>query len=182
MKTEYIDYIVSVGNLTALQYRTLLLLNAKEHTQKELAKILGTHKANINKAVYVLQEMKLIEIVRKEGMNMFFKAVEEDKIIERSKMSNKDLLIEEINKFNSKYQCDYHIGCYDKNIEQLLRVQLNRVLEAMTGDYTDVKVYVGNKPYIIEISYVTDTPEGDEVDFNMLSLEEYEKQYGRKFE
>lgn len=182
MKKEYIDYIVNLGNLTSLQYRTLLLLNTKEYTQKELSEILKTHKANVNKAVATLQEMKLIEIVRKEGMNMFFKAVNQEKVIERSKMSNKDLLIEEINKFNTKYNSNFHLGCYDDDIEKLSKVQLNKVIEEMTGDYTDVKVYIGKQAFIVELSWITGTAEGDEVDFIMKSLKQYESQYGRKFE
>lgn len=187
MENNYIKYIVSLGGLTSIQYRVLLLLKTGEYTQMELSKELNTHKANVNKAVNILIDLKLIEVARKEGNNIFLKAVEENKVVERNNMSNKEIIKEAIREFDLKsreygYESNHVLGCYDNDIEKLDKVEVSKITRAITGDYSDVKVSIGKKYYIVEVSWITDTPDGDEVDFIMKSIEEYENQYGRKFE
>ena len=187
MNNNYIKYIVSLGGLSSIQYRVLLLLKTAEYTQVELSKELNTHKANVNKAVNVLIDLKLVEVARKEGHNIFLKAVNENKVVERLDMSNKKIIEEAIKKYDLEskkygYESNHSLGCYDKSIEKLDKVELSKVTRNITGDYTDVKVSIGKKQYIIEISWVDGTESGDKVDFNMLSLEAYESTYGRKFE
>ena len=187
MNKEYMKYIVSLGGLTSIQYRILLLLNTGEYTQVYLGEKLNTHRANINKAIIVLKELKLIEISRREGKNIFLRAIKEDEVLKRSRLSNKELIQEAIDEFDSMckhygYEESRHIiGCYDKDIESLDKIELCNILGNITGDYTDVMVSKGKKKYIVEIAWVDGTEEGDEVDFNMISLEDYENKYGRKF-
>lgn len=176
---KYFQYISSLGKLTPTQYRCLLLLNAKEYTQVELSKELNCDRANINKSLDLLIQFGLIENVNKDNNNrvkIYYKAVDPKIIIKEVEMSNVELLEKAIEKFN------FNLGIVAKEIADLEKSQIYKIIQNITGDDTDVKVYLGKKAYIVEISWVTGTPDGDEVDFNMISLNEYENRYGRKFE
>lgn len=188
MNKKYLKYIVSLGKLTPTQYRCLLLLNTKEYTQVELAKELECDRANINKSLDLLIDFGLIESVNKDNNNrvkIYYKAVDPKVIVKEVEMSNVELLekaIEKLNEENKQYEYNFKLGAVTKEIDNLEKSQIYKIIQNITGDYTDVKVYLGKKAYIVEISWVTGTPDGDEVDFNMISLNEYENRYGRKFE
>lgn len=188
MNKKYLKYIVSLGKLTPTQYRCLLLLNTKEYTQVELAKELECDRANINKSLDLLIDFGLIESVNKDNNNrvkIYYKAVDPKLIAKEIEMSNVELLekaIEKFNEENKQYEYNFKLGAVTKEIDNLEKSQIYKIIQNLTGDYTDVKVYLGKKPYIAEISWITDTPDGDEVDIIMKSLEQYELQYGRKFE
>lgn len=85
-------------------------------------------------------------------------------------MANKEII-------NSKLKdSTYIIGCYDNTLEQLSKEELDKVIDRMFDDYTDVEVYVKNIPYIVEIATV-----GNEIDFSMISKDGYANKYGRAY-
>ena len=81
--------------------------------------------------------------------------------------TNKEIII---NKIKSE---GYILGIYDNALNKLNKQNLKKVLDNIR--YTsDTKVFINRKPYIIEISEVD-----SEVDFNALTLAEYENRYGK---
>ena len=182
MNKEYIEFIVGLGKLTSRQYRCLLLLNTGEYTQADLSRILKTDRANINRALNALQEFGLIEESNKISNKILYRATDNEYVVSQCKASNIELLNRALDNCNKKYNCNFKLGAVTKEIDNLEKSQIYKIIQNLTGDYTDVKVYLGKKAYIVEVSWITDTPDGDEVDFIMKSIEEYENQYGRKFE
>ena len=188
MNKEYLKYIVSLGKLTPTQYRMLMLLNIKEYTQTELAKELECDRANINKSLILLTELGLVYDINDFSENkvkIYYKAVEPELIAEYVGLSNVEMLekaINILNKENERYKFNYKLGCVSKEIDELEKSQIFKIIQSITGDYTDVKVFKDKIPYIVELSPITDTPDGDEYDFKMMKLKQYEGQYGRKFE
>ena len=80
--------------------------------------------------------------------------------------TNKQIIIEKIKSEG------YDIGIYDKFIDKLNKTNLKKVLDNIR--YTsDTKVFIDRKPFIVEIDEVN-----NEVDFNVLTLKEYEYRYG----
>ena len=80
--------------------------------------------------------------------------------------TNKQIIIEKIKSEG------YDIGIYDKFIDKLNKTNLKKVLDNIR--YTsDTKVFIDRKPFIVEIDEVD-----NEVDFNVLTLKEYEYRYG----
>ena len=80
--------------------------------------------------------------------------------------TNKEIIV---NKIKSE---GYTLGIYDNTLNKLNKQNLKKVLDNIK--YTsDTKVFINRKPYIIEISEVD-----SEVDFNALTLAEYENRYG----
>lgn len=86
-------------------------------------------------------------------------------------MTNKEKLTKAINGMG------YELGCYRNAIESLAPNQLKKILEGVKYGNTDIKVSMKRTPHIVEISYVD-----NEIDFNIMTLSDYENQYGRKFE
>ena len=81
---------------------------------------------------------------------------------------NKEKIIKQIEKEGFK------LGCYDSEIEKLNESNLKKVLSVIKyGDSTDVLVFINRKKYIVEISVVD-----KEIDFQVLTLSEYESRYG----
>lgn len=74
MKNEYIEYL-STLNLSGLSFRVLMLLITKPYTQSSISILLDKDRQIINKAFNKLKYYGLIEIVRKEGRNEFYRAV-----------------------------------------------------------------------------------------------------------
>ena len=66
----------------------------------------------------------------------------------------------------------YMMGCYDRQIEKLNSQNLKKVLDNIKWK-NDVKVFLNRKPYIVQLDEVD-----GEIDFNMISLSEYESRYG----
>ena len=179
MNTNYLKYIAGLGKLTPTQYRCLLLLNIKEYSQIELSRELKCDRANINKSLNLLIELGLIESVNKENsnkLNIYYKAVDAEKISNEIEINNTELLKKVVEKF------DYKLGIVAKEIEELEKPQVYKIIHNITGDDTDVKVYLGKKPYIVEISWVAGSPDGNETDFQIISAAEYKSRYGREFE
>lgn len=80
--------------------------------------------------------------------------------------TNKQIIIEKIKSEG------YEIGIYDKLIDKLNKTNLKKVLDNIR--YTsDTKICINRKPFIVEISEVD-----NEIDFNVLTLKEYEYRYG----
>lgn len=84
--------------------------------------------------------------------------------------TNKDIIV---NKIKSE---GYTLGIYDSTLNKLNKQNLKKVLDNIR--YTsDTKIFINRKPYIIEISEVD-----SEIDFNALTLAEYENRYGKWYQ
>lgn len=68
------------------------------------------------------------------------------------------------------------LGCYDKEIEKLSVVELQKVLNNMEFGSGDIGVKIRRKDYIVEVYHVD-----NEVDFNLMEPKEYAQTYGRIF-
>lgn len=84
--------------------------------------------------------------------------------------TNKEIII---NKIKSE---GYTLGIYDNMLDKLNKQNLKKVLDNIR--YTsDTKIFINRKSYIVEISEVD-----NEIDFNVISLNEYESRYGKFLE
>lgn len=81
--------------------------------------------------------------------------------------TNKEIII---NKIKSE---GYIIGIYDNTLNKLNKQNLKKVLDNIKY-VSDTKVFINRKPYIVEISEVD-----SEIDFNVITLVEYENRYGK---
>ena len=81
--------------------------------------------------------------------------------------TNKEIIV---NKIKSE---GYILGIYDNTLNKLNKQNLKKVLDNIRY-ISDTKIFINRKPYIIEISEVD-----SEIDFNALTLAEYENRYGR---
>ena len=80
--------------------------------------------------------------------------------------TNKQIIIEKV------LSEGYELGIYDRYLDKLNKTNLKKVLDNIR--YTsDTKVFINRIPFIVEISEVD-----NEVDFNVLTLKEYEYRYG----
>ena len=80
--------------------------------------------------------------------------------------TNKQIIIEKV------LSEGYKLGIYDRYLDKLNKSNLKKVLDNIR--YTsDTKVFINRIPFIVEISEVD-----NEVDFNILTLREYEYRYG----
>lgn len=74
MKNEYIKYLATL-DLSGLGFRVLMLLITQSYTQSSISILLNKDRQIINKIFKNLKYYGLIEIVKKEGKNEFYKAV-----------------------------------------------------------------------------------------------------------
>ena len=82
------------------------------------------------------------------------------------KKTNRQIIVEKV--FNEGYD----MGIYDKFLDKLNKSNLKKVLDNIR--YTsDTKIFIDRKPFIVEISECD-----NEIDFNVLTLKEYEYRYG----
>ena len=81
-------------------------------------------------------------------------------------MNNKDRIEKALNALG------YEIGCYDETIDRLNSNNLKKVMDNMKYS-EDTKVLINRKPYIVQIDEVD-----NEIDFNVITLAEYEENYG----
>lgn len=81
-------------------------------------------------------------------------------------MKNKDRIKKALNELG------YKIGCYDDTIEKLNSINLKKVIDNMKYS-EDTKVLLNRKPYIVQMDEVD-----SEIDFNVITLSEYEECYG----
>lgn len=82
-------------------------------------------------------------------------------------MKNKEVII---NKIKSE---GYTLGIYDNTLDKLNKQNLKKVLDNIKY-VSDTKVFINRKPYIVEISEID-----SEIDFNVITLDEYESRYGK---
>lgn len=77
MNKKELDYLIYLAtqNLTAYDYKILLLLLEKPYNQASIAEILNTKRQNIYKCFKGLEAKKLIEVDREEGRNKYYRAV-----------------------------------------------------------------------------------------------------------
>ena len=84
--------------------------------------------------------------------------------------TNKEIIV---NKIKSE---GYTLGIYDNALNKLNKQNLKKVLDNIR--YTsDTKIFINRKPHIVEISEVD-----SEIDFNILTLVEYESRYGKYYQ
>ena len=81
--------------------------------------------------------------------------------------TNKEIII---NKIKSE---GYTLGIYDNALDKLNKQNLKKVLDNIKY-VSDTKVFINRKPYIVEISEVD-----SEIDFSIITLDEYERRYGK---
>ena len=82
------------------------------------------------------------------------------------KKTNREIIIEKLKSEG------YILGCWDKQLDKLNKSNLKKVLDNIR--YTsDTKIFIDRKPFIVEISECD-----NEIDFNVLTLKEYEYRYG----
>ena len=82
------------------------------------------------------------------------------------KKTNREIIIEKLKSEG------YILGCWDKQLDKLNKSNLKKVLDNIR--YTsDTKVFYNRIPFIVEISECD-----NEIDFNVLTLKEYEYRYG----
>lgn len=81
--------------------------------------------------------------------------------------TNKEIII---NKIKSE---GYILGIYDNALNKLNKQNLKKVLDNIKY-VSDTKVFINRKPYIVEISEID-----NEIDFNVITLNEYESRYGK---
>ena len=67
-----------------------------------------------------------------------------------------------------------NIGCYQQQLESLPEEAINKVLEQVEYGSCDVQVVLNNQPFVVEVYHVD-----NEVDFELISAEDYANQYGR---
>ena len=89
------------------------------------------------------------------------------------KKTNKELIVERIQKLVKETGVKFSLGCWDKNIEKVSKKELKKVIDSIYGDSTDVDIYIRKKLYVLQISVVD-----YEIDFNLLTKEEYISRYG----
>lgn len=82
---------------------------------------------------------------------------------------NKEKLKEKVKELN------YVVGCYDAKIDKLSKKELQRIIDNITGEYTDVPVALDRKSHVAEIAYVD-----NEIDFSLVSKNDYINRYGRE--
>ena len=82
------------------------------------------------------------------------------------KKTNREIIVEKLKSEG------YVLGCWDKQLDKLNKNNLKKVLDNIR--YTsDTKVFYNRIPFIVEISECN-----NEIDFNVLTLKEYEYRYG----
>ena len=83
------------------------------------------------------------------------------------KKTNREIIIEKLKSEG------YILGCWDKQLDKLNKSNLKKVLDNIR--YTsDTKVFYNRIPFIVEISECN-----NEIDFNVLTLKEYQYRYGK---
>ena len=83
------------------------------------------------------------------------------------KKTNREIIVEKLKSEG------YVLGCWDKQLDKLNKSNLKKVLDNIR--YTsDTKVFYNRIPFIVEISECD-----NEIDFNVLSLSEYQYRYGK---
>ena len=114
---------------------------------------------------YIIKDSKGVQRMRlEEDVDKYYTVV---KTTKATKSNNRAKIEKRCAKHNFK------IGCYDNKLEQLSDYSLRKVLENIQYS-TDVRVSINRKPYIVEIDEVD-----GEIDFNVLSLKEYESRFGK---
>ena len=87
-------------------------------------------------------------------------------------MNNRILINQKLNELSKKTGYTYTLGCYNLQIERLSKEELNKVLDKIDNDWTDIHIIINKKKYVVEIKTVD-----DEKDFDMLTLAEYNSRY-----
>ena len=89
------------------------------------------------------------------------------------KKTNKELIVERIENLVKETGMKFCLGYWDKDIEKVSKKELKKVVDSIYGDSIDVDVCIRKKLYVVEISMCN-----NEIDFNLLTQEEYISRYG----
>lgn len=89
------------------------------------------------------------------------------------KKTNKELIAERIEELVKETGINFSLGCWDKDIEKISKKELKKVIDEITGDSTDIDIYIRKKLYVLEISVIDNG-----IDFNLLTQKEYISRYG----
>jgi hypothetical protein len=68
------------------------------------------------------------------------------------------------------------LGTYDSKIEKLSKEYMSKILDNIEFGSTDIGVTIDNSDFVVEVFHVD-----KEVDFNVITIKEYAKTYGRIF-
>ena len=83
------------------------------------------------------------------------------------KKTNREIIVEKLKSEG------YVLGCWDKQLDKLNKSNLKKVLDNIRYE-NDTKVFYNRIPFIVEISECN-----NEIDFNVLTLKEYEYRYDK---
>lgn len=70
-----------------------------------------------------------------------------------------------------------NLGCWDKGMELLNRNNLNKVIKGFKYGSCDIAVCINRRRFVVEVSHVD-----NEVDFSLISAQEYKAKYGRAYD
>lgn len=70
-------------------------------------------------------------------------------------------------------QKNFILGNYDNKLETISKYTLKKIIGAFHYESTDIDITINRKKYVVEVSVVD-----NEVDFNILSKDEYISRYG----
>lgn len=148
-------------------------------TEKEFENI----KDNLENAVEVFEKEDVVKLVALKG----FGVVKANKVLKKykeeskkwkngEKISNKEIIKQDIKEKNESENSEYILGAYSEAIDVLDDKQLDVLLKSIRlGDYTDVSVEVGGEPFVIEVCYVN-----NEVDLILSRKDSYLEKYGNE--
>ncbi|SDO75859.1 MarR family transcriptional regulator [Clostridium gasigenes] len=74
MKEEYIKHLTTI-DISGLCFRVLMLLVIGNYTQSAIANLLNKDRQVINKKINELEKSGLIELVKIQGTNKFYRAI-----------------------------------------------------------------------------------------------------------
>ena len=83
------------------------------------------------------------------------------------KRNNRKIIEQKLNEMN------FEIGCYDATIDKISKVELQKIIDSLHHEWTDVDIKIRGREYVIEICTVD-----NEKDLNVITKEEYILRYG----
>lgn len=139
---------------------------------KKIIEDILENNTNITKGM----DKKMAELYKKFGNTNphLVDGLEEEKEVKKSEIkvkTNKDTIINKLKKENIT------LDIYDNKIDKLNKKDLQKILDRLP-DGGDIQVKINKKIHIVEIDIDIMT---NEVDFNVLTKEEYVSRYGNEF-
>jgi hypothetical protein len=85
------------------------------------------------------------------------------------KITNKQRILQQLKKQSEKYT----IGCYSEDMEKVPQKELQKIIDVLGQEYTDIYIHIRGKLYIVELATVD-----NEKDFVLLEGTQYFSRYG----